>query len=604
VAVSPTGASTDLAGKVAGGRKLIAVVYADMVAYSRLIGLDDAGTLARLKALRANLIDPAIAEYGGKIVQTGGDSLLVVFDSIDGAVRCAVKVQQQVPDLDGDQPPDRAIRFRVGINIGDAIADGTDLHGDAVNVVARLQAKCPPGGICISRSVRDHIHGQLDLALEELGPLDLKNITHPVEAFVVRLGVAAIANSSEHSFVDGIGETLPLPDKPSIAVLAFANMSGDPEQEYFADGVVEDIITALSRTGWLFVIARNSSFAYKGKSPDIRAVGRELGVRYVLEGSIRKSAKRIRITCQLIEAATGGHVWADRFDGEMEDIFDLQDHITAAVVGAIEPSLRRAEIARATAKPTERLDAYDLYLRAWPYYNASGREASDTAIALLRRALEIDPTYVRAKALLASAYATRDYQQFDAPGDREMGIALARELITSNTDDPEALCRVGFTISQLAGDLPAAFTALNRALRLHPNSVLVLNRLAWVHCHANDPEPAIALWERAIRLSPLDPSMGGMLAGLGTAHLLTQQNAEALPLLQRAVEESPNFLPAHRMLIHALTRLGRLDEARAAAARLLEIRPDYRVGPAPTHRFSPAFAEERRQAELAAGLAE
>lgn len=397
---------------------------------------------------------------------------------------------------------------------------------------------------------------------------------------------------------------IPLPGKPSIAVLPFQNLSGDSEQEYFADGVVEDITTALSRTGWLFVIARNSSFAYKGKFPDMRAVGRELGVRYVLEGSIRKSAKRIRITCQLIEAATGGHVWGDRFDGEMADIFDLQDHITAAVVGAIEPNLKRAEIARATAKPTERLDAYELYLRAWPYYNASGREASDTAITLLRRALEIDPTYVRAKALLASAYTTRDAQQFDTPGDREMGIALAREILETDTDDPEALCRVGFTISQLSGDFPTAFTALNRALRLHPNSVLVLNRLAWVHCHANDPEPAIALWERAIRLSPLDPSMGALLLGLGTAHLMAQRNAEALPFLQRAVQEAPKFLTTHRILIHCLTRLGRVEDARAAAARLLEIRPDYRVGPAPTHRFSLAFMEERRQAELAAGLPE
>jgi adenylate cyclase len=274
------------------------------------------------------------------------------------------------------------------------------------------------------------------------------------------------------------------------------------------------------------------------------------------------------------------------------------------VVGAIEPSLKRAEIARATAKPTERLDAYDLYLRAWSYYNASGRDASDLAIALLRRALEIDPTYTRAKALLASAYATRVAQQFDSHGDREMGIALAREILEIDTDDPEALCRVGFAMSELMGDFPAAFTALNRALRLHLNSVLTLNRLAWVHCHANDPEPAVALWERAIRLSPFDPSMGAMLAGLGTAHLMAQQNAQALPLLQRAVQEAPKFLVTHRSLIHALTRLGRLDEARAAAARLLETRPDYRVGPVSTVLYSLAFMEGRRQAELAAGLPE
>jgi adenylate cyclase len=415
---------------------------------------------------------------------------------------------------------------------------------------------------------------------------------------------AAKVTSASDQLLEMAAVAIPLPGKPSIAVLPFQNLSGDSEQEYFADGVVEDITTALSRTGWLFVIARNSTFAYKGKSPDIRTVGRELDAQYVLEGSIRKSAKRMRITCQLIEAATGRHVWGDRFDGEMEEIFDLQDHITAAVVGAIEPNLKRAEIARARVKPIERLDAYDLYLRAWPYYNASGREASDTAITLLRRALEIDQTYVRAKALLASAYTTREAQQFNTPGDREKGIALARDVLEGGTDEPEALCRVGFAMSELLGDFPAAFTALNRALRLHPNSVLTLNRLAWVHCHANDPEPAVALWERAIRLSPLDPSMGAMLAGLGTAHLLAQRNAQALPLLQRAVQEAPNFLTTHRFLIYALIRLGRLDEARAAAARLLEIRPGYRVGSISTALYSPAFMEERRQSELAAGLPE
>ena len=245
-----------------------------MVGYSRLIGLDDAGTLERLRALRRNLIDPAIEEHGGRIVQTGGDSLLIVFDSIDGAVRCAVKVQQQVPIHDGDQPPDRAIRFRVGINIGDAIADGTDLHGDAVNVAARLQAECPPGGICVSRSVRDHVHGRLNLAFEELGALNLKNIAHPVEAFVVRLDAAATTPKSvERSLVQGTGEALPLPGKPSIAVLAFTNMSGDVDQEYFSDGIAEDIITELSRSRSLFVIARNSSFTYKGRAVDVKQVG-------------------------------------------------------------------------------------------------------------------------------------------------------------------------------------------------------------------------------------------------------------------------------------------------------------------------------------------
>jgi adenylate cyclase len=317
--------ASDLIGRSPGGRKLIAVVYADVVGYSRLIGMDDLGTLERLRTLRSALIDPLIEEHGGRIVQTGGDSLLIVFDSIDGAVRCAVRVQEQVPIHDGDQPADRAIRFRVGINLGDAIADGTDLHGDAVNVAARLQAESPPGGICVTRAVHDHVRGRLGLGFEELGALNLKNIARPVEAFVLKPAESAATPSSvERCLIHDTAEPLPLPEKPSIAVLAFTNMSGDPEQEYFADGVVEEIITALSRIRWLFVIARNSSFTYKGRAIDIKQVGRELGVRYILEGSVRKGGGRIRITGQLVDSLTGAHLWADRFDGSLEDVFELQ----------------------------------------------------------------------------------------------------------------------------------------------------------------------------------------------------------------------------------------------------------------------------------------
>ncbi len=314
-----------------------------MVGYSRLIELDDAGTLERLRTLRRNLIDPAIDEHGGKVVQTGGDSLLIVFDSIDGAVQCAVKVQRQIPVHDGDQSPDRAIRFRVGINIGDAIADGTDLHGDAVNVVARLQAECPPGDICVTRAVRDHVRGRIDLVFEELGALNLKNIAYPVEAFVLSLkATATIPKSVEWSVAGNTREALPLPGKPSIAVLAFTNMSGDVEQEYFSDGVADDIITELSRDHSLFVIARNSSFTYKG-AVDIRRVGSELGVRYVVQGSVRRDIGRVRISAQLIDATTGGHVWAERYDRAVDHVFAVQDEIAEAVATAIRPAVGNAE---------------------------------------------------------------------------------------------------------------------------------------------------------------------------------------------------------------------------------------------------------------------
>ncbi len=349
--------TSDTIGRLPAGRKLVAVLYADMVGYSRMIALDDIGTLERLRALRRNVIDPALDEYGGRIVQTGGDSLLITFDSIDGAVRCAAAVQQQVSAHHADQPADRATRFRIGINIGDAIADGTDLHGDAVNVAVRLQAECPPGAICVSRAVRDHMRGRIDLTFEALGALSLKNIPDPVEAFVLKPAPDAAGRpQSDH---------LPLPGKPSIAVLAFTNMSGDPEQEYFSDGIADDIITELSRSRSLFVIARNSSFTYKGHAVDIKQVGRELGVRYVLEGGVRRSAGRVRVTAQLIEAETGNHIWAERYDRDVGEVFAVQDEITTAIVRAILPAVSDSELRRTLRKPPEMLGAWRLISAAF-----------------------------------------------------------------------------------------------------------------------------------------------------------------------------------------------------------------------------------------------
>ena len=370
-----------------------------MVGYSRLIGLDDVGTLERLRTLRRNLIDPAIESHGGRIVQTGGDSLLIVFDSIDGAVRCAVKVQQQVPIHDGDQPPDRAIRFRVGINIGDAIADGTDLHGDAVNVAARLQAECPPGGICVTRAVRDHVHGRLDLAFEELGPLSLKNIARPVEAFLIRLdAIASFPKSVEQPLVRGDHGALPLPDRPSIAVLAFTNMSGDPGQEDFSDGITEDIITELSRIRWLFVIARNSSFTYRGRAVDIKQVARELGVRYVLEGSVRRSDNRVRISAQLIDAQIGNHIWAERYDRDLTHVFVVQDEITQAVATEIAPAISQAERERALKKPTANLNAWEAYHRGLWYLSRGNDSDFDLGTQFFHKAAELDPLFAEPHA--------------------------------------------------------------------------------------------------------------------------------------------------------------------------------------------------------------
>jgi adenylate cyclase len=381
-------------------------------------------------------------------------------------------------------------------------------------------------------------------------------------------------------------------------------MSGDPDQEYFADGIVEDITTALSRTGCLFVIARNSAFTYKGRAVDVRQVGRELGVRYVLEGSLRRASDRVRITCQLIEAATGSHVWADRFDSASADIFDLQDRITESIAGAIEPNLQRAEIARAVAKPTESLDAYDLYLRSLPHFYAITKPDLDLAVGLLRQALEADPNYARAKASLAHAYVIRDIQSWGKPGERTQALTLAREILAAGTDDPEALRCAGHALSYVGHHYSAAFTALNRALRLNPNSAIVLNSLGYVHCHANDPEPAIDYFHRAIRLSPLDPKIGLMLSGLGITYMLMGCSTLALPFLQRAVQEWPNYVVGHRALILALVRLGLLNEAREAVTRLLEIVPGHRIEDETSAISNREYVAELKQALMISGMPE
>jgi adenylate cyclase len=415
-------------------RKLIAVLYADMVGYSRLIGLDDAGTLERLRNLRRNLIDPAIEEHGGRIVQTGGDSLLVTFDSIDGAVRCAVQVQQQVPEHDTGEQPDRAIRFRLGINIGDAIADGTDLHGDAVNVAVRLQAECPPGAICISRAVRDHVHGRLDVAFAELGALNLKNIARPIEAFVLQPGAGTTPRTVK-----------PLPAKPSIAVLPFENLSGDPDQQYFADGLTEDILTALARFTHLMVIARNSTFVYKGRAVSIADVGRDLNVRYVLEGSVRRSGERLRVTAQLIEAATSAHLWADRYDRMLTDIFALQDEITERIVTTLVSNIQRSIIEQARRKPPGSLGAYELFLQGREQRDTSRYDRMVAAEALFEQAIVLDPDFALAHAELAYIQYVHVTWRVN-PEQRDMQLAK------------------GFAYARRALELEASLPLANRAL--------------------------------------------------------------------------------------------------------------------------------------------
>jgi TolB-like protein/class 3 adenylate cyclase len=551
-------------------RKLVAVVYADMVGYSRLIGLDDVGTVERLHSIRATVIEPAIKEHGGRLVQTGGDSLLIVFDSIAGAVSCAVKIQQRVPFHDGDRGLDRAIRFRIGINIGDAIAAGTDLHGDVVNVAARLEALCPPGGICVTRAVRDHVHGHLDLVFDGLGTLNLKNISRPVEAFLVQLDVqrADLAPGKE------IAALLRL-DRPSIAVLPFQNMSGDSEQEYFADGIVEEIITALSRISAFHVIARNSSFAYKGKSPDVRQVGRELGAGYVLEGSVRKAAGRVRIAGQLIDATTGAQLWADRFEGDVTDIFELQDRVTVSVAAAIEPKVRMAEIERALRKPTENLEAYEQVLRGRWAYQGAPRDRYEQAALLFRRAIALDPNYGLAYALLARALWVPVAFQWATPSERELAecVDFARIAVRLGQPDAETLGLAAPIIALPGGELEEGIAIIDQALAQNPNSLDALAASGMLRAFLGDTVTAFRHLKEAERLSPPGVRIPNKAFGFLLAYFADGDYAKALDWAAQDLRDRSINIVALRYRAAALALLGRLEEAHQTVDRLLAVNP-------------------------------
>ena len=510
-------------------RRLAAVLAGDVVGYSAMVGADEPGTLVRVRALRTDVIEPLASSNGGRLFKTTGDGFFVEFASAVQALRCAIAIQDTLrAQTDG-------LCLRIGVHQGEVVPEGDDLIGDGVIIAARLEPLAEPGGICISSRVREDAAGKMTLEVEDLGDAGAEE--H--RAAGARVPGAARDRAE--------GQPLALPDKPSIAVLPFTNMSGDPEQEYFADGVVEDIITALSRIGWLFVIARNSSFAYKGTSPDIRRVGRELGVRYVLEGSIRRAAGRVRITGQLIEATTGGHVWAERFEDNSTDLFELQDRITEHIVGALEPGLEKAEIARATSKPTESLDAYDLYLRALQQVHLATEAANREARLLLHEAIAMDRRFGLAKALIATCTGlavTRDWIAWGSPEMVE-GVAMARSALVDSPDDPTVLRLAGYAVGHIGHDLDAARTALDRAIALNGNSAAVLGSSGWLRNFLGEFSVARDHFTRAMRLSPLDPNLDTWRAGLAMA-LSFGEPAElepALDLVNKVLQGTRQSLP-------------------------------------------------------------
>src|SRR5579863_1032664 len=573
-------------------RRLAAIMAADVAGYSRLMGADEEGTLAALRAIRRELADPMIAEHRGRIVKTTGDGMLVEFASVVDAVRCAVEIQQAMIERCANTPAERRIELRIGINLGDIIIEDGDIYGDGVNVAARLEALADPSGICVSGSAHEQVRDKLDVAFDDQGEQQVKNIARPVRVFSIALThLVASAPGSPLSRNAGegaeskrreVGEGSPalaLPDKPSLAVLPFQNLSGDPEQEYFADGIVEDITTAIARLPWLFVIARNSSFTYKGKAVDVKQVGRELGVRYVLEGSVRKAGNRVRIAGQLIDTANGAHIWADRIDGALDDIFELQDQVASSVAGAIEPRLRLAEIERAARKPTESLDAYDLYLRAIAQFRKYTEEGMREAVILARRALAIDPSYAPAAAMIGWCRIFQRLQGWDAVSEAERAEAafLARQVIETGRDDPDVLWMAGYTIAVLAGEPSTALAAIDRALALNPNSALAWSARGWVLDMQNQPGPAIEALREAMRLSPLDPLAYLFAAGLAFVHMVARQHEEAIKWADRTLQAQPRHIVAMRMKLVCLAFLGRTDDAREWLKNVLAVQPGLTV---------------------------
>ena len=556
-------------------RRLAAILAADVAGYSRLIGADEEGTLAQLKAFRKTLVDPTIAKHRGRIVKTTGDGMLVEFASAVDAARCAVEIQRDMADENTEIPQFKRIEFRIGIHLGDIILDDNDIFGDGVNIAARLESIAVPGGISISRAVHDQVRDRINVCFDDKGEIALKNIARPLQVFAI-----SGAKKSKTTVSPKSKPALALPDKPSIAVLPFQNMSGDPEQDYFADGMVEEIITALSHFKALFVIARNSSFTYKGRAVDVKQVGRELGVRYVLEGSVRKAANRVRITGQLVDTATGAHLWADRFDGGLGDIFDLQDQVTESVVGAIAPAVEKAEIERARRKPTESLDAYALYLRGLAaFYQFDNRQANEEALRLFNSAIALDPDFASAYGRAAFCYTMAKNNGWISGTANEIAevTRLAQRAVELGKDDAIALAAGGFALAHFVRDLEVGAALIDRALALNSNLAQAWNSGGWAKVFLGEPEPAIERFARAMRLSPFDPFLRAMRGGTAYAHFLLGRYDEAVSWAAMALQDSPDFQPGLRIAAASNAMAGRPEQAHKAMARLRQLNPALRI---------------------------
>ena len=542
-------------------RKLTAILSADVKGYSRLMGEDEVTTLKTLSAYR-DVMRNLVQHFNGRVVDISGDSLLAEFGSVVDAIRGAVEIQKELKTRNGELPEKRRMEFRIGINLGDVIQEGDNIYGDGVNIATRVQSLAEGGGICISGTTFDQVEKKLGLGFEYLGEQTVKNIARPVRVYRV-----AIATSAAHFVAE----------KPSIAVLPFINMSGDPEQEYFSDGITEDIITALSRLHWFFVIARNSTFSYKGKAVDVKQIGRELGVRYILEGSIRKIGNRVRITAQLIDATTGAHLWAERYDRELTDIFSLQDEITQSVTAAIEPKLMEAESVHSQGRSPENLAAWDLVMRAVAHFWRMTTAESEAAIDMLRLAVQRYPNYAPAQSMLSFALLVSDLVGW-APAGKPYQLAaeLAHRAAELDDNDPWAHLALGY-LAFTARQTDDAVREFQRALNLNPNFATAYGYLGWAVVFDGRHEEAIAYFQQAFRMSPHDPLIAFFYAGMCAAHYFARRFDEAVEWGRKSIQQRPGFIPGHRILCASLAQAGRTDELHAAMGHIRELQPNISI---------------------------
>lgn len=547
-------------------RRLAAILAADMVGYSRLMEQDELGTITRQKAYRNELLDPEINKNNGRIVKTTGDGMLVEFASVVDATNCAIAIQTSMAESEADVTDDHRIQYRIGINVGDIIIDGDDIFGDGVNIASRIESLCRPGEICLSSSVHEQIIGKLGLSFEDLGVQNLKNISRPIQIFRVSLDI--------HVNQFPTTNKKPNPDnfldKPVITVLPLKNLSGDPEQEFISDGLSEDVITALSFVKIFMVTARSSSFKYKGRSPDIREVASEFGSRYVVEGSVRKFENRLRVSVQLVDAPTNSQIWAERYDKDYKDLFEVQDDITESIIGRLEPELNRAEFERSRSIPTENLNAWELYHRAMNLFYKRSKENNLSARELFKNAIELEPEFSQAYAGVALTYEFEALISTSRNQIYEM-LDAARKAVKFDNRGYLGYNSLGMALL-FSSDIPAAIRAFERSIELNPYNATTYGWYGNVLIAAGRAEEAVEKIELAIRLSPGDPSMGPFYGRMCRAKFYTGQYEDALEWGEKAFERAHAW-PARAAYCAALAHLGRLDEAKEALAKLIKQQP-------------------------------